>query len=141
MSLDVYIKDKYFLTKDKVNFTEHYEDVYNSNITHNLNIMATMVSKDFYNALWRPYLIVNPNREVLEDYRLEYEFEDSVDVYCKDIIEVIENGLTKLKRNPTKYKKYDNPEGWGLYEHFVPWVEKYLTKLKEYPNYFVIVCR
>jgi len=141
MSLDVYIRDKYYLTKDKVNFTEHYEDVYDANITHNLNTMASAVDVKFYYALWRPYLIVNPNHKILEDYRLEYEFEDSVDVYCKDIVDVIEDGLKKLKSNPDKYKKLDSPNGWGLYDNFVPWVEEYLNKLKEYPNMLVIVSR
>jgi hypothetical protein len=141
MSLNVYIRDKYLKTKDKVNFTEHYEDVYDANITHNLNTMASAVDVKFYYALWRPYLIVEPHHKIFDDSKLEYEFEDSVDVYCKDIVDILDKGLTKLKRNPTKYKKFDSPNGWGLYENFVPWVEEYLNKLKEYPDCLVIVSR
>ena len=38
---------------------------------------------------------------------------------------------------PVHYKTFDSPNGWGLYKHFVPFIEKYLEALKEYPESFV----
>lgn len=32
---------------------------------------------------------------------------------CKDIIPKIEAGLLELRRNGSKYKKYESPNGWG----------------------------
>ena len=31
--------------------------------------------------------------------------------------------------------------GWGMYEHFVPFVEKYLEACKEYPDAVIEVSR
>lgn len=140
MSLDVYIRDKYYTTKDKIKFDVQYDDIFDCNITHNLNVMAQNVSIDFYYALWRPYLIVNPNH-IIGDTEAEYEFEYNSNVYCEDLIPTIEDGLAELKSNPDKYKKFDSPNGWGSYDNFVPWVERYLSKLKEYPNMSVMVSR
>lgn len=37
------------------------------------------------------------------------------------------------------YKKFDSPNGWGTYEHFVSFVEEYLEALEKYPN-AVVTC-
>jgi len=94
-------------------------EVFSANITHNLNKMAEAVG--IYGALWRPE---------------ENGFEKA-----KDIIDILEKGLIELKSNPAKYKKYDSDNGWGLYVHFVPWVENVLCACKEYPDATIDVWR
>lgn len=93
--------------------------VFEKNITHNLNIMASKVG--IYKALWRP--------------------EEINAIYGKDIIKLLEKGLKELKAKPTRYKKYNSPNGWGIYEHFVKFVEAVLEACKEYPNAKIEVSR
>jgi hypothetical protein len=56
---------------------------------------------------------------------------------ASDIIPIIEEGLADLKARPEYFEQFNNPNGWGLYEHFVPWVERYLEALKQYPTAYV----
>lgn len=93
--------------------------VFDANITHNLGAMAKEAG--IYNAIWHP-----------EEIGVEY---------AEEIIEIIEKGLTAMKSNPERYKKYDDPDGWGLYENFVRWVEELLNALKENPNAKITVRR
>lgn len=60
---------------------------------------------------------------------------------AKDISEGVEEGLALMKSDPDRFKKFDSPNGWGLYDHFIPWVEKYLVALKEHPNAYIGVSR
>ena len=111
MSLDVYLEDP----------TAKYEteSLYWANITHNLGEMAKKAG--IYKALWRP--------------------EEIGAKYAKDIIEIVENGLTDLKARPEYFEQFNSPNGWGMYEHFVPFVAKYLEALKEYPEAKIEVSR
>jgi hypothetical protein len=68
-------------------------------------------------------------------------FEDSVTIFASDIIDVIEQGLDLLKLRPDYFSKFNSPNGWGTYVHFVPFVENYLNALKQYPNSIIIVDR
>ena len=43
-------------------------------------------------------------------------------------------GLALLKSDPERFKKFDSPNGWGLYVHFVPFVEKYLEACEQNPD-------
>lgn len=95
------------------------ETLYTSNITHNLNKMAAKAG--IYEACWRP--------------------EEIGATKAKDIIEKLSLGLAKLKKYPEKFKKFDSENGWGIYDHFVPWVESYLKACKEYPDAFIEVSR
>lgn len=113
MSLDVY------LTTDSCDKCGHGEEVYWANITHNLNMMADEAG--IYKALWHP--------------------EEINATKAKDIIELLTKGLDLLKFDPPRFKKFDSSNGWGLYEHFVPWVEKYLAACKEYPDAMIRVSR
>jgi hypothetical protein len=91
--------------------------LYESNITHNLNAMAEAAG--IYRELWRP---------------------DEIGITkARQLIQPLENGLSKA--DPEKFKKYNAPNGWGLYEHFVPWVESYLDACKAYPDADVKVSR
>lgn len=40
-----------------------------------------------------------------------------------------------------KFYSINKRKGWGLYEHFVPFVEKYLRACIENPDAFVSVSR
>ena len=122
MSLDVHIKGR----ETELDFcpccgasSEVQKTLYTANITHNLGKMAKEAG--IYMALWRP-----------EEIGAEYS---------KDIIEVVELGLRDLKDKPEYFKQFNSPNGWGMYEHFVPFVEKYLEALKEYPEGLLYSCR
>lgn len=108
MSLDVYLE---------VNGNE----VYSSNITHNLNVMAQKVSDVFYKTLWRP--------------------EELGFTKASDIIVELRKGASKLVCAPTYFKQFNASNGWGLYEHFVPFVVEYIEACEKYPNAVVKVSR
>ena len=120
MSLDVYLNTTAYLSYDKgTTYTEQEEQVYWANITHNLGEMADKAG--IYKALWRP-----------EEINAEK---------AKDIIEIVEVGLTDLKNRPEYFKQFNSPNGWGMYKHFVPFVEEYLKALKENPEANIEVSR
>lgn len=135
MSLDVELIRKRWISYDEGK-THEEEDkiVYSANITHNLNKMATAAG--LYEALWRPYLL-KTEIDFGDDYQAEWEFEESQTILAKELIPAIENGLKALKADPEGYKKFDSPNGWGVYANFVPFVENYLNACKEYPEAIV----
>lgn len=138
MSLSVGLYRIKYSSYDMVNFHKEKEELYWANITHNLIVMAEQAG--IYKALWRPYQLHKdyiPN----EDYNKEYEFEESVTIFASDIIEIVEQGLDLLKLRPDYFSKFDAENGWGRYVNFVPFVEKYLAALKEFPNSIVEVDR
>jgi len=94
-------------------------EVYSANITHNLNKMAEAAG--IYKVLWRP--------------------EEVGITHAKQLIEPLHIGLTTLKSHPETFKQYNAPNGWGLYEDFVPWIEKYLAACEKHPDAEVRVCR
>ena len=93
--------------------------VYSANITHNLVRMADAAG--IYEACWRP--------------------EEKGWMHARDIIPTVEEGLKRLKEQPDYFKQFNAANGWGLYEHFVPWVERYLDALKKYPSATISVSR
>ena len=95
------------------------EEFYSANITHNLNKMADAAG--IYNYLW------NPDKLHI--------------IKAKELIEPLTKGLAELKASPAKYELYNAPNGWGLYEHFVPFVENYLNACIENPDANVNVSR
>jgi hypothetical protein len=95
------------------------ECVYDANITHNLNTMADKA--DIYKALWRP---------------------EEINIFkAKGLIELLEIGLKDLKNRPEYFKEFNSSNGWGMYAHFVPFVEKYLNACKEFPESDIHVSR
>jgi hypothetical protein len=94
-------------------------EIYSDNITHNLNTMAGAAG--LYEYLWRP-----------DEFNL---------TKAAQLIEPLTLGLARLKSDPTNFKKYDSPNGWGTYEHFVPFVEKYLAACIEHPDADISVSR
>ena len=94
-------------------------EVYCANITHNLNSLAKAV--EIYYHIWRP--------------------EEIGITKASEIIEPLKAGIEKMKAEPEKYKKFSAENGWGTYEQFVPWVERYLNACIEYPDAEIEVSR
>lgn len=100
--------------------SEHLEtEVFDANITHNLGVMAREAG--IYHHLWRP-----------EELNI---------TKAKELIEPLTNGLSDMKNKPEHYKKFNSSNGWGLYEHFIPWIEKYLNACIEYPDAEIRISR
>lgn len=120
-------------------------ELYSANITHNLTTMAEKAG--LYKALWRPFyynsyvLEYMDAKEIEGNEVLEDTVESLAEVRARDIIKPIEKGLKKLKAKPEYFEQFNSPNGWGMYEHFVPFVENYLEALKEFPNAYVRVWR
>ena len=140
MSLDVYLNRKMYLSYDRgETYTEQNETVFDANITHNLGEMADKAG--IYEACWRPYYLHPDCPKEFTSYDEEYEFELSHPMFAKDIIQVLEKGYEDMKARPDYYKKFDSPNGWGLYVNFLPWVERYLEACKTYPDAEISVSR
>jgi hypothetical protein len=88
------------------------ERVYSANITHNLGEMAQEAG--IYQALWRP--------------------EEEGYYTASDLIEPLTRGLALLTSDPERFKAFNSPNGWGMYEHFVPFVAKYLEACVTHPD-------
>lgn len=113
--------------------------VYDANITHNLGVMANAAG--IYEALWRPHRL-KPDYNLPEgEHEAEYEFEKNNPTLAGDIIPLLEKGLADLKARPEHYEQFNAENGWGTYEHFVPFVEQYLEACKEYPDALIEVSR
>lgn len=93
--------------------------VFDANITHNLGKMADEAG--IYYALWRP--------------------EEKGFVTASDIIPILEKGLEDLKARPEYFEQFNAENGWGLYKHFVPFVEEVLNACREYPDAKISVSR
>lgn len=98
---------------------ERVVNVYSSNITHNLTGMAAEAG--IYKHLWRP--------------------EELGITKAGELIEPLTAGLALLKSDAPRFEKHNAPNGWGLYKHFVPFVEEYLEACKETPDAIVRVSR
>jgi hypothetical protein len=88
-------------------------------ITHNLNEMA--MEDGIYKQLWRP--------------------EEIGASTAGDIIGGVEIGLSAMKLNPKKFKKFNPPNGWGTYEGLVSFTEQYLAACKKHPDARIYVSR
>lgn len=98
---------------------EETNEVYSANITHNLGSMAEEAG--IYKHLWRP--------------------EEIGITKAAQLVEPLLDGLALMKADPPRFEKHNAKNGWGLYEHFVPWVENYLAACEENPTADVRVSR
>lgn len=115
MSLDFDLYRKKYTTYDKVNFQEEKEEVFSANITHNLAAMADEAG--LYECLWNP---------VENGY-----------TKAGQLIDPINNGLKRLKKEPGFYKKFDSPNGWGTYDNLLGFAEECLVACMENPDAFI----
>lgn len=113
MSLDVYLE------KPCCSCGECSEEVFEANVTHNLAKMAA--ESGIYGHLWRP-----------EEVGVET---------AANLIEPLTEGLALLRSDPERFKKLNPSNGWGSYDGFVSWVERYLEACKENPDAKVSVWR
>lgn len=93
--------------------------VYDANITHNLNVLAAAAG--IYKEVWRP--------------------EEIGITTARQLIEPLQAGLAKMKADRGYYETFNAENGWGLYENFVPWLERYLAACEENPDALVSVSR
>ena len=106
MSLDI------SLCRNKCPHCGRSDEGYSANITHNLNKMADEAG--IYGILWRP-----------EENGIEK---------AAQLIEPLRKAIAEMKADPPRFEKHNSPNGWGLYENFVPWLERLLVACEEYPE-------
>ena len=82
------------------------------NITHNLGRMASAAG--LYEPLWRP--------------------EECGLLIAGQLIVPLRTGLQTLQAAPEKWRRFDAPNGWGRYEHFVAFVSAVLQACRDYPQ-------
>ena len=115
MSLDIW----FTLPMDTGNEVVKNE-VFSANITSNLGNMANKA--DFYDALW--HLEYTPKGFWTEKGKI---------TFANELSPYLEHGLNQLKTYPEFFKQFNSANGWGMYEHFVPWLEELLEACKKYP--------
>ena len=91
------------------------DQVFWRNITHNLGKMADAAG--IYDVLWHP--------------------NDKGQVRAKDIVPALKAGLSDLLNRPGHFQQFDAKNGWGLYEHFVPFVQAVLAACEANPDALV----
>ena len=106
MSLDVW------LTADRP------VQVYEGNITHNLNKMAMEVKLSngptLYEVLWRP--------------------EEHNYTKASEIAPLLLEGLLILRSERERFLPFNPPNGWGNYDNLVEFTQKYLNGCMENPD-------
>lgn len=89
--------------------------LFSRNITHNLGAMAAEAG--VYQALWSSGARHHQNP-----------------TKARDLVETLRAGLALLESDRPRFEKFNAPNGWGLYEHFVPFVRACLAACEEYPD-------
>lgn len=88
-------------------------EFFSANITHNLGDMAEKAG--IYECLWHP----------------------AEGTKASDIVPTLRKGLTELQERPEYFKQFDSSNGYGIYDHFVPFVINVLEACKAYPDALV----
>ena len=94
-------------------------ELYSRNITHNVGRMAQEAG--IYKCLWRP--------------------EEIGITHAKQIIPLLERGVALLATEKGRFEKFNSPNGWGLWEHFLPFCADYLQACRDNPEAIVEVSR
>ena len=106
MSLDVYLEDNFCKSCGRS------DEVYSANITHNLGKMAD--EGGIYGIVWRP-----------EENGIET---------AGQLIKTLESAIQVMHQDRPRFEQHNASNGWGLYENFLPWLERLLKACKKYPN-------
>ncbi len=85
--------------------------LFDANITHNLGQMWSAA------GIYEP--LYNRSGEVK---------------FAKDLLPLIESGLSFLKSDPYRFRRFDASNGWGTYKDALPWLEKLVAACREYPD-------
>lgn len=72
------------------------------------------IESGLYGALWEPH---------------ETKFQKA-----RDIIPILKQGIKILESDPSRFRKFNSPNGWGTYEQFVQFVKEVLSACEEYPD-------
>ena len=86
--------------------------VFDANVTHNLTSMAEEAG--IYKHLWRP--------------------EEIGITKASQLIEPLKAGLALMRSDPPRFERHNPANGWGSYEGFIPWIERYIAACEEYPD-------
>jgi hypothetical protein len=112
MSLDIYFTSKQVCPKCGHQFGNEETTVHDQNITHNLGNMAEEAG--VYGVLWHP--------------------EDNGITHAGQLVEPLEKAIAAMEADPPRFEKHNSPNGWGLYENFLPWLRRLLAAAKENPT-------
>jgi hypothetical protein len=94
--------------------------LFEQNITHNLNEMADVAG--IYKVLWRP-------DELFDEPR------------ARDIVDALQQGYDTLKADPERFIPFEPENKWGTYWGFLPWLERYITACRTWPDAVVLASR
>lgn len=59
---------------------------------------------------------------------------------ASQLIGPLERGLSRMKADPERYKRFNPPNGWGSYERLLEFVEAYLQACRANPDADVKAC-
>ena len=112
MSLDIYLTEHprcptCGYTNTKVSTFSHSQ-----NITHNLGVMADEAG--IYEALWHPH-------------------EAGIEI-AQQLIPLLSEAIKQMKNDPKRFEKFNSANGWGLYKHFLPFLEELLEVCIQHPT-------
>ena len=95
------------------------EELYSRNITHNVVKMAKEAG--IYECLWRP-----------DEHGI---------THARQIVAPLAAGVTLLATQKRRFEEFNAPNGWGLWEHFLPFCADYLQACRDNPDALVKVGR
>lgn len=95
------------------------DELYSRNITHNLTTMAR--DAGIYECLWRP--------------------DERGITHARQIIEPLAAGVAMLATEKRRFEEFNSPNGWGMWEHFLPFCADYLQACRDNPDALVSVSR
>ena len=61
--------------------------------------------------------------------------------YAKDIAPLLADALVVMKADPARFVAFNPTNGWGGYDMFIPWIERYLEACRAYPDAEIQVSR
>jgi hypothetical protein len=108
-----------YLEPNKCPHCGRSDEGFSANITHNLNKMAAEAG--IYGIVWRP--------------------EENGITTAGQLIEPLRKAIADMKAAPERFIKHNASNGWGLYEHFLPWLERYLQACVKTPDATISVSR
>jgi hypothetical protein len=88
------------------------EEVFSQNITHNMTPMADAAG--VYRAVWRP--------------------EDLGYTHAGQLVPLLRGGIAAMESKPDHFKQFNPVNGWGSYDVFLPWLQRYLAACLEHPE-------
>lgn len=123
MSIDVYLQLPEFSTCENCGHKTEVgsSEVYSANYTHNIISIAKEV--DLYYPIWRPEEMNPPI------------------AYAKDLVSLLLSGIERMRTHKDSLVLLNPKNGWGSYETFLPWVEKYIQACQDYPEAVIRVRR